>query len=74
MTSRVDLCLQEAAECERRAALEKDDRIRQALTEMARYWCRMAELAADFERREQSLGKPENSRHYPVNCISRNSI
>ncbi len=61
MTSRVDFCLQEAAECKRRAALEKDDRIRRALTEMARHWCTMAELATDFERREQSLDKPENS-------------
>src|SRR6185312_7500349 len=54
MTSRVDLCLQEAAECERRAALERDGRIRQALGEMARYWRTMAELAADFEHRTQS--------------------
>jgi hypothetical protein len=61
MTSRVDLCLQEAAECECRAALAKDDRIRQALTEIARYWRTMAEHAADFERRQQSPGKPENS-------------
>jgi hypothetical protein len=60
MSSRVDLCLQEAAECERRGALEKDDRIRQALSEMARYWRTMAELAADFEHRAQSFGKPEN--------------
>jgi hypothetical protein len=61
MTSRVDLCLQEAAECERRAALTKDDRVRRALIEIGRYWRTMAEHAADFERRQQSFAKPTNS-------------
>jgi hypothetical protein len=54
MTSRIDICKQHAADCDRHALLSADQDIRRQYLDLAKQWRDMADTLEEIERLQRS--------------------